>query len=138
MTVALRSLLLVLLVLAADPALAQQGAAVSEEPVVAENAEDEVAAWVARLDEAAKRLAAAQKRVAELEGAKGRGASRRYPRGEAKEKYLEQLEEARTELAEAQEAMPELLEDARRAGVLPGVLDRYETAAAGAPEQSDE
>jgi hypothetical protein len=119
----------------AAPALAQQGAVAPDDAVVVEP-EDEEASWLRRLDEGAARLADAQRRVADLEGAKGRGAARRYPRGEAKEKYIEQLEAARAELAEAEEALPELVEDARRAGVPPGVLDRYENPADYAGEDS--
>lgn len=107
----------------AAPALAQPGAVAPDAAAVA--SDDDPEGWVRRLDEAAARLATAQRRVAELEDAKGRSATRRYPRGEAKEKYLEQLAEAHSELADAKKALPDLLEDARRAGVPPGVLDRY-------------
>lgn len=137
MSVIPRTLLIALLVFAAAPAFAQSGAETAAEPVAVDDAGDDEAAWVKRLEEGAARLSAAQQRVDELEHAKGRGASRRYPRGEAKEQYLEQLAEARAELSAAREEMPELLEDARRAGVMPGVLDRYETAAAAAAADGD-
>lgn len=113
-------------VCAPAPAFAQSGAVDPDAGEAASTEEDEQAGWIKRLDEAAARLAAAQKQVDQLGGAKGRGAARRYPRGDAKEKYLDDLETAKKELADAQEAMPELIEEARQAGVLPGVLDRYE------------
>jgi hypothetical protein len=119
----------------AAPAFAQSGAAVSDDP--ATNEETELAGWQTRLDEALARITSARQNIERLEGAKGRGAARRYPRGDAKEKYIEELEAAREELADAEEAMPELLEEARRAGVPNGVLDRYESAEAGASEEED-
>jgi hypothetical protein len=112
----------------AAPALAQPPAAPAPDDAAAAQSseEEEQAGWVRRLDEAAARVVAAQKNIARLTDAKGRGAARRYPRGDAKEKYLDDLEAARKELAEAEEALPEVVEEARRAGVPNGVLDRYE------------
>jgi len=125
-------------VCAPTPAWAQSGAVDPDADQAEEvSADDEQAAWIKRLDEAAARLAAAQRQVDGLEGAKGRGAARRYPRGDAKEKYLDDLAAAQKELADAKEAMPELLEEARRAGVVPGVLDRYESMGAIADSDSD-
>jgi hypothetical protein len=123
----------------AAPALAQPPAAVAPDEGTAavkdqgESEEDQERGWIKRLDEAAARLAAAQRSIDRLEGTKGRGASRRYPRGEAKGKYLDDLEAARKELAAAQEALPEVIEEARRAGIPNGTLDRYEN-----PEPGDE
>jgi hypothetical protein len=131
MKLAARLFALALLALLAAPALAQSGSA-APDPSASEAAGDDEAAWIKRLDEGAARIAAAQHEVQQLEDAKGRGAARRYPRGDAKEKYLDALAKAHTELQDAEEAMPELIEEARRAGVPPGVLDRYENPSSDA------
>ncbi len=102
--------------------------------------EEEQAGWIQRLDDAAARVVSAQKQVDQLVDAKGRGAARRYPRGEAKEKYLKDLDAARKELADAKRALPALVDEARRAGVPNGVLDRYEsmTVESSATDEEDE
>jgi hypothetical protein len=116
------------LAVAAAPALAQPPAAPAPDDGAAADASeaDAQSGWIKRLDDAAARITAAQKNLDKLEDAKGRGAARRYPRGDAKAKYLDGLEAARKELADAREALPELVEEARRAGIENGVLDRYE------------
>lgn len=122
----IRSLAMLLAFACAAPALAESPPVPQEEM----SAEEQAAAdWMRRLDEGAARLASARTRLGQLEDAKGRSAVRRYPRGDAKAKYLDDLEGARKELAEAEQSMPELIEEARRAGIEPGVLDRYESAA---------
>ncbi len=99
----------------------------------------EVARLVKQLDDAKQRIDAAQRRLEQLENAKGRGASRRYPRGDAKAKYLEELKLTRAEYEAARRAMPDVVEDARRAGLPPGVLEPYEAAAeAAAPVASSD
>jgi hypothetical protein len=118
--------LVLLAALVAPPVFAEPAAIDDAASDAATSEEDELASWVKRLDEARARLDAATRRLAQLEGAKGRGAHRRYPRGDAKEKYLEDLEAARKEHADAAQALPELMEEARRAGVPPGVIARYE------------
>jgi hypothetical protein len=122
---------------AADPGTA----GVSDE---ANDAEDEMAAWVKQLEDARARLHAASQRVDELENAKGRGAARRYPRGDAKQQYLADLASAHAERNDARRAFPVAVEDARRAGVPAGVLSDYEDEAEAAmaaadaePERSD-
>lgn len=92
----------------------------------------EVARLVKQLDDAKQRVDAAQRRLEQLENAKGRGASRRYPRGDAKAKYLEDLKLTRAEYEAARRALPDVVEDARRAGLPPGVLEPYEAAAEAA------
>lgn len=129
------ALVVVVALAAAPPVYAQSGSAASD-AAAAEEAEQ--AAWVKRLDEAAARLTDARRDLARLEDAKGRGAARRYPRGEAKEKYIDQLKAAREELAKAEESMPELLEEARRAGVPNGVLDHYENLGTEAEESGED
>jgi multidrug efflux pump subunit AcrA (membrane-fusion protein) len=95
-------------------------------------ADAEISGWVRKLDDAKLRLEFAQRQLDELTNAKGRSAARRYPRGDAKAKYLDDLKNTRTEYEAAQRALPEVLEDARRAGIAPGVLEPYEVAAAAA------
>ena len=92
----------------------------------------EVARLVKQLDDAKQRIDAAQRRLEQLENAKGRGAARRYPRGDAKAKYLEDLKLTRAEYEAARRALPDVVEDARRAGLPPGVLEPYEAAAEAA------
>jgi hypothetical protein len=128
------------LVLAA-PLFAAPPAAPAARDKAAAGADDQ-AGWTQRLDEAAARITSAQKSVDQLLGAKGRGAARRYPLGDAKAKYLKDLDDAQKELADAKRALPALLEEARRAGVPPGILDRYEnlvveSAATADDDQAD-
>ena len=97
-----------------------------------EEADTEITAWVKKLDGAKLRLDVAQQELDKLTNAKGRGAARRYPRGDAKAKYLESLEKARAEYGAARTALPDVVEDARRAGVASGVLEPYAAAAEAA------
>jgi hypothetical protein len=99
----------------------------------AEQEQAELDAWVKKLDDAKERLAAADRQLEVLGGTKGRGAHRRYPRGDAKEKYLADLAAAQDEQADAARALPELIEEARREGVPPGVLSDYEDYASAHP-----
>ena len=108
-----------------SPAPAQGAAAVAEE-------EDETAMWVKRLDEAKARLETAQQQLISYEQAKGRGAARNYPRGDAKVAYLKGIQDSEVAYEKARQELPELIEEARRAGIVPGVLDSYEAAAAAA------
>lgn len=55
-----------------------------------------------------------------------RSRQRRYPRGEALQQMREDLEAARAKREEAAERIPMLIERARRDGVAPGRLRRYE------------
>jgi hypothetical protein len=97
-----------------------------------EDGNAELSRWVKQLDDAMQRLDAARRRIDQLENAKGRGAARRYPRGDAKAKYLEDLKLTREEYEAARSALPDVVEDARRAGLPPGVLGPYEAAAEAA------
>lgn len=97
-----------------------------------EDGNAELSRWVKQLDDAIQRLDTARRRIDQLENAKGRGAARRYPRGDAKAKYLEDLKLTREEYEAARRALPDVVEDARRAGIAPGVLESYEAAAEAA------
>jgi len=102
-----------------------------------EEADAEIAGWVKKLDDAKQRVEAAQQELDKLTNAKGRGAARRYPRGDAKAKYLESLKNTRAEYETARTALPEVVEDARRAGIPSGLLEPYAAAAeATAPAAS--
>ncbi len=92
----------------------------------------ELASWVKKLDGAKLRLEVAQQELDKLTNAKGRGATRRYPRGDAKAKYLDSLKQTRAEYEDARRALPDLVEEARRAGIALGVLEPYEAAAEAA------
>jgi len=126
------------LVLAAPLLAARADAPAAKDKPAAKTADDEQAAWIQKLDEAAGRIESAQKQVEQLLAAKGRGAARRYPRGDAKEKYLKDLDEARKELADAKRSLPVLLDEARRAGVPNGILDRYESLAIESSAAADD
>jgi chromosome segregation ATPase len=103
---------------AADPAEPGRPAAPSAEQVAAE--------WEARLGAAQARIVAAREQVAAKESALTRARHRKHPRGDAFDALVEAADAARTELAEAEAELPELLEQARAAGVDPGVLRRFE------------
>jgi Spy/CpxP family protein refolding chaperone len=88
--------------------------------------EKAAAAWQERLAEAQARITKARDGVANSERALTRARHRKYPRGEALDDLVAAAEQARTELAAAEAELPELVEQARAAGVEPGVLRRFE------------
>jgi hypothetical protein len=85
-----------------------------------------LAEWRARLDEAHVALAEARHRSEAAHDAYADWRQRKYPRGVRKEKLVQEVADAEVALAEAQAAWQALQEDARRAGVPPGVLRDYE------------
>lgn len=82
-------------------------------------------AWAERLAGASAELAAAREKVAELEAAYSEAEHEHYPRGEARGELESELAAAREARDRAEERLPELVEEARRAGVLPEVLRPY-------------
>lgn len=104
----------------------------SEAEVRAAEARD--AKWSERLNDAQMRLDLARQRVVEREAALSRARHREYPRGEALAEIERDLEKARKDLTEAERELPDLIEQARLAGVSPAVLLRFESdePAAGA------
>jgi hypothetical protein len=118
------------------PADAQSAAKVAGAAKVADD-QEETAMWVKRLDDAKDQLDAARKDIAKYQRAKGQGASRNYPVGPAKAVYLKGLKDSEVAYESARRALPQLVEEARRAGIVPGVLDPYEAAAAAAPPIGD-
>ena len=107
------------------PASAQGGAAVADD-------QEDTAMWVKRLDDAKAQLDSAKEKLISYERAKGKGAARNYPRGPAKEVYLKGIKDSEAAYEAARHDLPELIEEARRAGIVPGVLEPYEAAAAAA------
>jgi hypothetical protein len=79
-----------------------------------------------RLDEAHAELQDARRRVEAAQDAYADWRQRKYPRGVRKEKLVQEVADAEVALAEAQAAWQAIQEDARRAGVPPGVLRDYE------------
>jgi len=82
-------------------------------------------AWAERLAEAQARVESARESVTTLELAYFEMRHEDHPRGEPRQKLVADLEDAREELAAAKADKTELVEEARRAGVLPGVLRPY-------------
>ena len=82
--------------------------------------------WVSRLDTARQDLRATRTLVAELRADIGRMRRENYPRGDARAELLERYEKQQAHLAELELEFPELLEQARRAGVPAGILQDYE------------
>jgi hypothetical protein len=102
----------------ADPAAPDPGAATPEAL--------RDAGFRERLAQAERDVGAARMRVTEAEVALRRARHRNYPRGEALVALETALVEAREKQATAEAALPELLEEARRAGVSPAVLRDFE------------
>jgi hypothetical protein len=115
----------------APSAFAQSGATDPDAAAVTDDAGEaaEIKAWIKELEDARARLRDANERLARLDAIKGRGAANRYPRGDAKAKYLSEIQSAQDERDDAVRAFPQVVEDARRAGVPPGVLSDYEDEA---------
>ncbi len=95
---------------------------------------DELARWEQTLSELQNDLVEARARVREATIAYQEARVRKYPRGERRAELIAQLEAAKKRLAEAELALPEMLEKARRAGVPPVVLSRFENPAVAASE----
>ena len=81
------------------------------------------------LEDHARKLRELRKTAAALEAEVGEALSRRYPRGEEKARLLAANERAKKDLAEAEAQLPELVEQARQAGVPQGLLQDYEDLA---------
>ncbi len=121
----------VLLTAVAVPAFGQT----AEAPVAGapDDVADDWATWIGTLEESAQNLRSLRKITEELEGEVTRMNIRRYPRGEEKERMLAAYERAQTQLAEAEANHPELLEQARQAGLPGGILQDFEDTPAAAP-----
>lgn len=84
------------------------------------------ASWSARLAKAHAKLEAARAEVVSAQAALDRARNRQYPVGAPLAKLEETLADAKQTLATREAEWPQLLEDARRAGVLAEVLRPYE------------
>jgi hypothetical protein len=87
------------------------------------------ASWVQQLDESARKLRELRRIESQLQAEIDKAISRRYPRGEEKQRLLDAHERAKADLAEAEQQHPDLLEQARQAGVPQGLLQDYEDVA---------
>jgi hypothetical protein len=88
-----------------------------------------VAAWIDRIEAAAAQLEKTRAQLRANEAALSRARHRRYPRGEALQTLETSVESGRAALEAAEAELPALLEQARRAGVPPGTLLRFEPEA---------
>lgn len=102
-------------------------------PVAVPTADDD---WVPRLAEALAARDDARTRVIAGEAALSSARHRHHPRGKALEKVEKDLDDARKDLAAAEERFPELVEQARQAGVSPTALRPFEEAADAEPPAS--
>jgi hypothetical protein len=119
-------LILLLLLLFPLPSAAQESPPPAAPSAESAGSAKEVGEWRERLLEAQQRLESARERAAATQHAYRDWRQRKRPRGEKKEELLAKLEGAEQELAEAEAELPVLLDEARRAGVPPGVLREFE------------
>jgi hypothetical protein len=124
------------LALAVSMPLAPALASAQGKGAVADDQED-TAMWVKRLDDAKADLDGSKEQLLSYLNAKGRGAARNYPRGPAKEVYLKGIADSEAAYEAARQHLPEVIDEARRAGIVPGVLDPYEQAASAAVPVAD-
>lgn len=122
----------VLLATVAGPA-AGQDVAEPAIPGATADVEEDWSTWIGTLEESAQNLRTLRKITGELQAEVTRMNTRRYPRGEEKERMLAAFERAQTQLGEAEANHPELLEQARQAGVPQGMLQDFEDVPAAAP-----
>jgi len=107
---------------AAPPAAEEPGDADDD----AGSGEDDLEAyWDQRLARARQRIEIARERMAKADAEYSRARHDQYPRGEALAEIEERHRAAERELRAAEAALPRLVEQARRAGVSPGVLREY-------------
>jgi septal ring factor EnvC (AmiA/AmiB activator) len=88
-----------------------------------------VEAWVDRIEVAAAHLEKTRAQLRANEESLARARHRRYPRGDTLEELETSVESGRAALEAAEAELPELIEQARRAGVPPGELRRFEPEA---------
>ncbi|MEB2343108.1 MAG: hypothetical protein OZ948_00015 [Deltaproteobacteria bacterium] len=124
--------------LAAPLAAAAQAASAAGAASAAPDASQDWASWIQTLDESAKKLRELRRIEGQLQDEVDKAISRRYPRGAEKERLLAALARAQADLAEAEQQHPELLEQARQAGVPQGLLQDYEDLGADTPASADD
>ena len=120
------ALLLLSLLVFPLPSLAQEAPPAAAAPAsVAGISAQEIEEWRDTLLEAEQRVENASAEVAAAQAA-FRNARHRRRRGEERGKLLAELQAAEQELADAEAKLPELLEQARRAGVPASVRREFE------------
>lgn len=92
-------------------------------PAASEDAGDRWAEWSSRIQLARGRVQVAKARVDVLDDAYAHMMRDDYPRGADRQKLIDELQTARERLAAEQSHLPRLLEEARREGVPPGILE---------------
>lgn len=112
----LRALVVAAILIAAGRVVAQP-AAVSDEPE---------SYWLEKIELEQTRAEQARSEIVRLESEISKAKRRRYPRGEALREKIEALELARATSERAEALIPELMDQARRAGVSPGALRHLE------------
>jgi hypothetical protein len=124
--------------LATAPLAAAQSAGVAADPeAAAPDESDDWAGWIQTLEQEAKELGQLRKTQAALQAEVDKANTRRYPRGEEKERLLAANLRAQKDLGEAQAEFPDLIEQARQAGVPQGLLQDYEDLAEP-PDNADD
>jgi methylthioribose-1-phosphate isomerase len=114
---------------AGAPAQAQPAGAGAEAPAEATEDATDWASWIQQLEAEAKKLRELRKTEAALAQEVSRARSRRYPRGEERQRLFDAHERARKDLDETERHLGELTEQARQAGVPQGMLQDYEELA---------
>ena len=125
MTLLSRTLVVLLLLAFASPA------SFAEDGAPARGGEID---WELRLSDLQRDLQLAQQRVVDATDAYRNWRQKKHPRGAKKADLLAEIEAAELELADLEAAWPEELEKARRAGLSPGALRRFETPPAAASD----
>jgi hypothetical protein len=131
------------LLASAPPAGAQAASADTNAEAAASDESEESndwAGWIQTLEQEAKELGQLRKTEAALQAEVAEAIARRRPRGEEKERLLAAHLRAQKDLGEAEAQFPDLVEQARQAGVPQGLLQDYEDLAeppANADDGSD-
>jgi len=121
----LGALALVLALAAAAPLAARAAAAAGEKPA-AGGEEMDWQSWVQQLQESADKVRDLRRINAKMDDEVSAMRSRRYPRGEEKQRLLDAQVRAKDDLAEAETQHLDLVEQARQADVPAGLLQDYE------------
>ena len=96
-----------------------------EAPASSAGAEARWDHWTARIDMAAQRIGVAKAVVAVWDESYAEMIQADYPRGDARQKLLDSRDKSVQRLASEEAMLPRMIEEARRAGVPPGVLELH-------------
>jgi hypothetical protein len=100
-------------------------AADPEAPAASSGAEAQWEHWTARIDMTKERIGVAKAVVDIWDKSYAQMIQADYPRGDARQKLLDSRDQARQQLASEEAMLPRLIEQARRAGVPPGILELH-------------